>query len=77
MFDRIQITNEKIQDRKLEKKAKADKRILDKEIEMSKRRRKTWMLALGDRELSPDDYAELIDEEDTRMKGIAAQYFRA
>ncbi|HBU85168.1 MULTISPECIES: hypothetical protein [Paenibacillus] len=45
-----------------------------KEIKVSNRRRKKWMLALGDGKLSPDDYANLIDDEEARMKAITAQY---
>lgn len=74
IFGRLQITSEKIQDKKLKQKARADKRMLDKEVEMSKRRRKNWMLALGDGKLSSDDYAELMDEEDLRLKGVMEQY---
>lgn len=74
VFGRVQITSNKVQDKKLEQKARTDKRMLDKEIELSKRRKKNWMLALGDGKLAADDYAELIDEEDLRLKGITAQY---
>lgn len=43
---------------------------LDKELATSQKRRRNWMMALGDGKLSPDDYAMLIDEEDARIKKL-------
>lgn len=47
---------------------------LQKEIEISNRRRKNWMIALGDGNLSGEDYAKLIEEEDKRIKEIYEQF---
>ncbi|MNI16633.1 hypothetical protein D3C73_699710 [compost metagenome] len=56
------------------KKAKSCSKInLQKEIKTSQKRRRNWMMALGDGKLSADDYAMLIDEEDERMKKLQAQ----
>lgn len=74
VFEKVMITSNKIQERKESTKAKSDKRILAKEVETSNRRRKNWMMALGDGKLSADDYAGLIDEEEARMKEIYAQF---
>lgn len=74
VFENIMITSNKIQEKKENKKARSDKRMLAKEVETSNRRRKNWMMALGDGKLSPDDYANLIDEEEARMKEIYAQF---
>lgn len=43
---------------------------LQKELEISQKRRRNWMMALGDGKLSGDDYAALIDEEDARIKKL-------
>lgn len=56
-----------------EKPKKSNQPDLQKEVETSNRRKKNWMLALGDGKLSPDDYAMLIDEEEGRMKKIYEQ----
>nr|WP_276539950.1 zinc ribbon domain-containing protein [Paenibacillus polysaccharolyticus] len=74
IFEKLQITNKKLQNKKTSAQAKSDQRLLQKEIEVSNGRRKNWMLALGDGKLSADDYAGLIDEEEARMKAITAQY---
>lgn len=74
IFEKVMITSNKIQEKKEDTKAKTDKRMLAKEVETSNRRRKNWMMALGDGKLSPDDYANLIDEEEVRMKEIYAQF---
>lgn len=52
---------------------KKEKRDIQKEVEISNKRRKNWMIALGDGKLSPDDYAMMIDEEDQRMSDIYAK----
>lgn len=49
------------------KKAQID---LNREIEISNRRKKNWMMALGDGKLSAEDYGMLIDEEDDRMRKL-------
>ena len=46
---------------------------IQKEIEISNRRRKNWMMALWDGKLSAEDNAMLIEEEDKRMREINAQ----
>ena len=74
VFDKIMITSNKIQEKKDDPKSKLDKRMLSKEVETSNRRRKNWMMALGDGKLSPNDYASLIEEEELRMKIIYDQY---
>ncbi|MBJ6360818.1 recombinase family protein [Paenibacillus sp. GCM10012307] len=43
---------------------------LDKELAISQKRRHNWMMALGDGKLSGDDYATLIDGEDSRIAKI-------
>ncbi|GAN11800.1 resolvase, partial [Mucor ambiguus] len=73
VFEKLMLAGDKIQDRKDKNKQK-DKRHLQKEIEVSNRRRKNWMMALGDGKLSPEDYANLIEEEEQRIKEIAAEF---
>lgn len=53
-------------------KAKASRKKvnLEKELEISQKRRRNWMMALGDGKLSSDDYAMLIDEEEDRIKKL-------
>lgn len=70
IFERIMISGTTIQERKNKRKAQVD---LQKEIEISNRRRKNWMIALGDGNLSSTDYAQLIDEEEQRMNDIFAK----
>ncbi|MGG1673286.1 recombinase family protein [Paenibacillus sp. NRS-1783] len=43
---------------------------MKKELEISQKRRRNWMMALGDGNLSGEDYAALIDEEDARIKKL-------
>lgn len=74
VFEKVMITSNKIQEKKDNPKARSDKRMLAKEVETSNRRRKNWMMALGDGKLSPDDYSSLIDEEEIRMKEIYSQF---
>lgn len=73
VFEKLMITSDKIQEKKKSGDSK-DKRMLQKEIEVSNRRRKNWMMALGDGKLSPNDYADLIEEEEQRMKSLYAEY---
>ncbi|MFD2330042.1 recombinase family protein [Cohnella sp. GCM10020058] len=54
------------------KKSKKQTVDIQKEIETSNKRRKNWMMALGDGKLSGEDYAQLIDEEDKRIKALQA-----
>lgn len=54
------------------KKTKKRTVNIQKEIETSNKRRKNWMMALGDGKLSGEDYAQLIDEEDKRIKALQA-----
>lgn len=70
VFDRILKVN--VEPKKKEK-SKKEKRDIQKEVDLSNKRRKNWMMALGDGKLSSDDYAMLIEEEDKRMKDIYAQ----
>lgn len=70
VFDQIMISGTSIQERKQKRKEQID---LQKEIEISNRRRKNWMIALGDGNLSSSDYAQLIDEEEQRMNDIYAK----
>lgn len=69
VFQRI-IVQGTVQPKKTPNKEKRD---MQKEVDLSNKRRKNWMMALGDGKLSPDDYAMLIDEEEKRMKDIYAQ----
>lgn len=71
VFDAIMIMDDHIQDSTKKHETKID---LHKEIEISNRRKKNWMMALGDGKLSPEDYAMLIDEEDERMRNIYREY---
>lgn len=73
VFERLMIAGDKITERK-SPQAKKDKRQLQKEIEISNRRRKNWMMALGDGNLSSEDYSDLVDEEELRMKEISAAF---
>ncbi|RKN75051.1 recombinase family protein [Paenibacillus ginsengarvi] len=43
---------------------------LEKELAISQKRRRNWMMALGDGKLSGDDYASLMDEEDARINKL-------
>lgn len=72
VFEKLILTSEGgIQDKK--KAPRKDMVDLKKETETSNRRRKNWMMALGDGNLSSEDYAQLMDEEDGRMKLIYAK----
>lgn len=69
VFAKIAVLDDGIQ--KAEKK-KENTIDIAKETEVSNRRRKNWMMALGDGKLSGEDYAQLIHEEDERMKALIA-----
>lgn len=43
---------------------------MKKELEISRKRRHNWMMALGDGNLSSEDYAALIDGEDARIRKL-------
>lgn len=70
LFNHVLIRFDDVQEAKQTKERKKVIRNMQKEVEISNRRRKNWMLALGDGKLSPADYAMLIDEEEARMKSI-------
>ena len=73
VFERLFVSSVIIQESKKDQKKK-DKRALQREIDVSNKRRRNWMLALGDGNLSSDDYAALIDEEEARMKAVYEEY---
>ncbi|MDQ0062323.1 recombinase family protein [Paenibacillus harenae] len=58
-----------IQPKVSKKRPKVD---IQKEVETSNRRKKNWMLALGDGNLTSKDYAALIEDEEVRMAGVFA-----
>lgn len=70
VFEHIMLSGKTVQERKQKRKEQVD---LQREIEISNRRRKNWMIALGDGHLSPSDYAELIEEEEQRMNDMYAK----
>lgn len=69
-FNQILLTEDDIQGSKRKAEVKKAKINLSREIETSNRRKKNWMMALGDGKLSPEDYSMLIDEEDDRMRTV-------
>ncbi|MGF7035794.1 site-specific DNA recombinase [Paenibacillus mucilaginosus] len=74
VFDKVSLMMDKPLDAKPKEKQKSKKEKfnLQKEVEISNKRRKNWMMALGDGNLTSEAYAMLIGEEDARMKGIYA-----
>ncbi|PZD95191.1 hypothetical protein DNH61_11570 [Paenibacillus sambharensis] len=70
VFERILLSGQTVQERKQKRKEQVD---MQKEVEISNRRRKNWMMALGDGKLSPGDYAMLIEDEEKRMNDIYAK----
>lgn len=70
LFSHIELIDDGVKEKKERKKIMID---LQREVEKSNRRRKNWMMALGDGKLSADDYAMLIEEEEARMKEIYEQ----
>ena len=70
VFDHIIISGTTVAEKKQKKKEVID---AQKEIEVSNRRKKNWMLALGDGMLSPSDYSDLIEEEEKRINDILAK----
>jgi len=69
-FDSILLREDDIQESKRKDEARRAQIDLQREIEISNRRKKNWMMALGDGKLSPEDYAMLIDEEDERIRNL-------
>ncbi|MFN0222144.1 recombinase family protein [Paenibacillus sp. KR2-11] len=73
VFDSVLLkTEEPVPPPKEKPKSKKERFNLQKEVEISNKRRKNWMMALGDGNLTSEAYAMLIEEEDTRMKAIYA-----
>lgn len=70
VFESVELMDDSIQAAKETKQAKKARTVLQKEIEVSNRRRKNWMIALGDGNLSSEDYGMLVEEEEKRMKKI-------
>lgn len=70
VFDKVMISGSSIQERKKKRKEQID---LQREIEISNRRKKNWMIALGDGNLSSSDYANLVEEEEQRMNDLFAK----
>lgn len=70
VFKHVMVDMDGIKDPNKANEAQKTKRDILKEIEVSKRRKKNWMLALGDGKLSPEDYSMLVDEEDERIGAL-------
>lgn len=68
VFDRLTFIPDELPAKKKQTKKKGVD--LQKEVDVSNKRRKNWMMALGDGNLSSEDYASLMDEEDARMKEV-------
>lgn len=68
VFKHIELVDDGFQNPK--PKPQKSKVNLPKEIEISQKRKRNWMLALGDGNLSGDDFAELMDAEDNRIKEL-------
>lgn len=73
VFERLILSSEGGLQEKKKPEKKNNTVDLQKEVEISNRRRKNWMMALGDGKLTSDDYAMLSDEEDARMKEVYAK----
>ncbi|MUT66060.1 recombinase family protein [Paenibacillus sp. NEAU-GSW1] len=67
VFNKIIFEAGTIEEKKVKKQAQVD---LKKEVEISNRRKRNWMLALGDGNLSSSDYAALVEEEEERMNTL-------
>ncbi len=74
LFEHLLITGDHLKKKHEDSQVAKDKKQLRKEIDVSNRRRKNWMIALGDGKLNPDDYAELIEDEEARMKELYSQF---
>lgn len=68
VWQHIELVDDGFQERKT--KPKRSKVNLDKELAISQKRRRNWMLALGDGNLSSQDYAALVEEEDSRINKL-------
>lgn len=73
VFSEILIRDGNVQDSKKQEELRRSQIDLNREIETSNRRKKNWMMALGDGKLSPEDYAMLVDEEDLRMRKVYSE----
>ncbi|WP_159888398.1 recombinase zinc beta ribbon domain-containing protein [Paenibacillus puerhi] len=71
VFQHIELVEDGLQ--KPKPKAKRSRINLEKELAVSQKRRRNWMMALGDGKLSGDDYATLIDGEDARINELRKQ----
>lgn len=69
VFEKIMFYGDEIKDKKKDQK-QDNTRQLEREVDKSNKRKRNWMIALGDGKLSPDDYASLVDEEEKRMQDI-------
>lgn len=63
----IELLEDGFQKPKAKRRSKVN---MKKELEISRKRRHNWMMALGDGNLSSEDYASLIDSEDARIKKL-------
>jgi site-specific DNA recombinase len=72
IFNEIELTTNRINTDN--KKNGMNIKQIERELEVAKKRKKNWMIALGDGKLNPDDYAELIEEEDKRIEHISKEY---
>lgn len=70
VFKHIELVDDGIPQPKAKPRNKVN---LDKELAISQKRRRNWMMALGDGKLSGDDYASLVDGEDARIKEMQKQ----
>jgi hypothetical protein len=71
VFQHVELVEDGFQ--KPKPQVKRNKINLEKELAVSQKRRRNWMMALGDGKLSGDDYAALIDEEDLRINELRKQ----
>ncbi|KUP24891.1 recombinase family protein [Paenibacillus sp. DMB5] len=74
LFKSLRVTSEKVQEKRSNNSGKMDRKKLQKEIDLSNRRRKNWMMALGDGKLEPSDYASLMDEEEARISKLTEEF---
>ncbi|MFM9329001.1 recombinase family protein [Paenibacillus mesotrionivorans] len=70
VFNAVELIDDSIQETTDMKQAKKAKRDMKKEIEISNKRRKNWMMALGDGKLSSEDYGMLVQEEENRIRDV-------
>ncbi|MGC5326954.1 recombinase family protein [Brevibacillus sp. SYSU BS000544] len=72
IFEKLQLQSDGIQEKKSQKLV--SKKSLQKEIDISNRRKKNWMMALGDGKLSANDYSMLVEEEEERINRLFLEY---